>query len=78
MRAGSFEDHDGHDFQPDDEFAWSGEIAEWWRYWTGDPAAGVPPFRVFGQPLPEIGDHRFDIPAAEGRPHGRRGRIGAP
>jgi hypothetical protein len=43
------EDHDGHDFQPDDEFAWSGEIAEWWRRWTGDPAAGIPPFRVFGR-----------------------------
>ena len=44
-----FEDHDGHDFQPDDKFAWSGEVAEWWRYWTGDPAARLPPFRVFGR-----------------------------
>ncbi|MEV1154802.1 SMI1/KNR4 family protein [Micromonospora chokoriensis] len=44
-----FDDHVGHDFQPDAAFAGSGEMAEWWRYWTGDPAAGVPPFRVFGR-----------------------------
>jgi hypothetical protein len=44
-----FEDHDGHDFQPDEEFACSDELAEWWRSWTGDPTAGVPPFRVFGR-----------------------------
>ncbi|MGW4463001.1 SMI1/KNR4 family protein [Micromonospora sp. NPDC004704] len=47
--AGFFEEHDGHDFQPDDVFMWSGETTEWWRHWTGDPAAGVPPFRIFGR-----------------------------
>ncbi|MER7276141.1 SMI1/KNR4 family protein [Dactylosporangium sp. NPDC000244] len=47
-RLGFFEDHDGHDFQPEAEFEWPGETAEWWRLWTGDPAAGEPPLRVFG------------------------------
>lgn len=47
--SGFFEDHDGHDFQPDDMFMWSGETTEWWRHWTGDSAADVPPFRVFGR-----------------------------
>lgn len=46
---GFFEDHDGHDFQPDDMFEWSVETAEWWTAWTGNPAAGIPPFRVFGR-----------------------------
>lgn len=46
---GFFEDHDGHDFQPDESFEWSVETTEWWHAWTGNPAAGVPPFRVFGR-----------------------------
>lgn len=45
---GFFEDHDGRDFQPDDTFEWFTETAEWWHAWTGNPAAGDPPFRVFG------------------------------
>lgn len=45
---GFFEDHDGHDFQPDDEFEWSVETTGWWHAWTGNPAAGDAPFRVFG------------------------------
>lgn len=48
-RSPFFVDHDGHDFEPNDEFAWSGEVRDWWRAWTGDPTAGLPPFRVFGQ-----------------------------
>jgi hypothetical protein len=47
--SGFVGDHDGHDFQPDDMFMWSGETTEWWRHWTSDPAASVPPFRVFGR-----------------------------
>ncbi|BCY09510.1 SMI1/KNR4 family protein [Actinoplanes sp. L3-i22] len=46
---GFFEDHDGHDFQPDDMFEWSVETTQWWHAWTGNPAAGVSPFRVFGR-----------------------------
>ncbi|GAA2573787.1 hypothetical protein GCM10010435_56120 [Winogradskya consettensis] len=44
-----FEDHDGYDFQPDDEFDSVTETTHWWRAWTGDPAATTPPFRVFGR-----------------------------
>lgn len=47
--VGFFEDHDGHDFEPDDMFEWSVETTQWWRAWTGNAAAGVPPFRVFGR-----------------------------
>ncbi|MEV8518089.1 hypothetical protein [Dactylosporangium sp. NPDC051484] len=46
---GFFDDHDGRDFQPYDEFVWSVETLEWWRSWTGNPTAGTAPFRVFGQ-----------------------------
>lgn len=46
---GFFEDHDGHDFEPDDVFEWSVETTRWWHAWTGNPAAGVSPFRVFGR-----------------------------
>ncbi|WP_203836448.1 SMI1/KNR4 family protein [Winogradskya humida] len=46
---GFFEDHEGHDFQPDDEFDSAVETTDWWRAWTGDPAAETPPFRVFGR-----------------------------
>jgi hypothetical protein len=42
-------DHDGHDFEPYDEFMWSVETLEWWQSWTGNPTAGAAPFRVFGQ-----------------------------
>ena len=45
---GFFEEHDGHDFQPDAEFEWSVETTAWWHAWTGNPAAGDAPFRVFG------------------------------
>lgn len=47
--SGFFVDHDGHDFEPYDEFLWPGETLEWWRAWTGDTTAEVPPFQVFGQ-----------------------------
>jgi hypothetical protein len=40
---GCFEDHDGYDFEPYDEFLWSGEMLEWWRHWTGDPASAPRP-----------------------------------
>jgi hypothetical protein len=46
---GFFEDHEGYDFQPDEAFMSSGEMSAWWRAWTGDPAADIPPFRVFGR-----------------------------
>ena len=46
---GFFEDHDGYDFQPDESFEWSVETTEWWHAWTGNPASGTPPFRVFGR-----------------------------
>lgn len=46
---GFFEDHDGHDFQPDDMFECSVETTEWWAAWTGNPAVGIAPFRVFGR-----------------------------
>lgn len=46
---GFFEDHEGHDFQPDDLFESSAETTGWWRAWTGDAAAKTPPFRVFGR-----------------------------
>ncbi|MFI5490401.1 SMI1/KNR4 family protein [Micromonospora echinaurantiaca] len=42
-------DHDGHDFDPYDEFMWSVETLEWWQSWTGNPTASKAPFRVFGQ-----------------------------
>ncbi|GAB3333221.1 SMI1/KNR4 family protein [Micromonospora halotolerans] len=42
-------DHDGHDFEPYDEFMWSVETLEWWQSWTGNPTADIAPFRVFGQ-----------------------------
>lgn len=42
-------DHDGYDFEPYDKFMCSVETSEWWRFWTGNPAAGTAPFRVFGQ-----------------------------
>ncbi|WP_433086953.1 SMI1/KNR4 family protein [Dactylosporangium sp. CA-052675] len=47
-KLGFFEDHDGHDFQPDAEFEWSVETTEWWRAWTGDSAVESAPLRVFG------------------------------
>lgn len=47
--AGFSVDHGGHDFEPYDEFMWSVEASEWWQAWTGNPAAGPAPFRVFGQ-----------------------------
>ncbi|MEV4510121.1 SMI1/KNR4 family protein [Dactylosporangium sp. NPDC049525] len=43
------DDHDGHDFQPYDEFMWSVETLEWCRSWIGNPAVDAVPFRVFGQ-----------------------------
>ncbi|GAA2606458.1 hypothetical protein GCM10010399_41750 [Dactylosporangium fulvum] len=42
-------DHDSHDFEPYDEFMWSVETSQWWQSWTGNPAAVIAPFRVFGQ-----------------------------
>jgi hypothetical protein len=47
--SGFFVDHEGHDFQPYDEFLWSGETLEWWRAWTGYPTIETAPFLVFGQ-----------------------------
>ncbi|WP_344618296.1 hypothetical protein [Dactylosporangium salmoneum] len=41
--------HDSHDFEPYDEFMWSVETSQWWQSWTGNPAAVIAPFRVFGQ-----------------------------
>ena len=38
-----------HDFEPEDEFAWSVETTEWWHDWTDNPDAGPAPFRVFGR-----------------------------
>ena len=46
---GFFEDHEGHDFQPDESFEWSVETTEWWHAWTGNPASGASPFQVFGR-----------------------------
>jgi hypothetical protein len=48
-RSGFFEDHDGYDFEPDDAFSPAAEMLEWWRAWTGDATAGVPPLKVFGR-----------------------------
>ncbi len=45
---GFFEDQDGHDFQPEELFESSAETTEWWHAWTGNPASGPAPFRVFG------------------------------
>jgi hypothetical protein len=48
-RSRFFVDHNGHDFEPYDEFLWPGETLEWWRAWIGDSTAETPPFQVFGQ-----------------------------
>ncbi|GAA4606141.1 hypothetical protein BJY16_005676 [Actinoplanes octamycinicus] len=40
--------HEGHDFEPFDEFDPAEEVTDWWRAWTGNDAAAEPPFRFFG------------------------------
>lgn len=49
LKAPFATDHEGHDFQPSDEFDSLEETAEWWAAWTDNEDAGVPPFRFFGQ-----------------------------
>ncbi|GHJ47190.1 hypothetical protein Cs7R123_45320 [Catellatospora sp. TT07R-123] len=49
LKAPFATDHEGHDFEPSDEFDSLEETAEWWTAWTGNEDAGTPPFRVFGK-----------------------------
>ncbi len=49
LKAPFATDHEGHDFQPSDEFESLEEAAEWWTAWTGNEDAVVPPFRFFGE-----------------------------
>ncbi|HWS36911.1 MAG TPA: SMI1/KNR4 family protein [Actinoplanes sp.] len=42
-------EHEGHDFEPFDEFDSAEETTRWWRAWTGDEEAGEPPLRFFGK-----------------------------
>lgn len=42
-------DHDGHDFEPFDEFDSAEETTDWWQAWTGNEEAGEPPLRFFGK-----------------------------
>jgi hypothetical protein len=42
-------DHEGHDFEPFEEFDSAEETTDWWQAWTGNKDAGEPPFRFFGK-----------------------------
>src|SRR4051812_45834287 len=42
-------DHEGHDFEPFEEFDSAEETNGWWRSWTGKEEAGEPPLRFFGK-----------------------------
>ncbi|GGN09289.1 hypothetical protein FHR83_003150 [Actinoplanes campanulatus] len=33
-------DHEGHDFEPFDEFDSAEDITDWWQAWTGNEDAG--------------------------------------
>ncbi|WP_328651426.1 SMI1/KNR4 family protein [Micromonospora sp. NBC_00330] len=44
-----YRDGAGVDFEPYPHFLDSGEIAEWWRAWTGNAQLDGSDFRVFGQ-----------------------------
>jgi len=48
LKAPFATDHEGHDFEPFDEFDSAEETASWWTAWTGNDDAGVPPLRIFG------------------------------
>ncbi|TDC70841.1 SMI1/KNR4 family protein [Micromonospora sp. KC606] len=50
-QAGGFDydDGDGIDFEPYDEFLTLGETTEWWQAWSGNPSTEGAEFRVFGQ-----------------------------
>jgi hypothetical protein len=42
-------DYRRHDFQPFDEFDSAEDTTEWWRLWTDNEDADVPPLRFFGK-----------------------------
>ncbi|MFG2106006.1 SMI1/KNR4 family protein [Micromonospora chersina] len=44
-----YRDGAGVDFEPYPDFLDAGEIAEWWRAWTGNAELDGSEFRVFGQ-----------------------------